>query len=82
VRAAVETARREAPAAAEPAQTDPAREAVLAVQAAIFGLTESELADRIGVAEAEANAIAARLLAAGRIGRRGKRLVAAEGSAR
>lgn len=83
VRAAVETARREAPAAAELApQTDPAREAVLAVQAAIFGLTESELADRIGVAEAEANAIATRLLAAGRIGRRGKRLVAAEGSAR
>jgi hypothetical protein len=52
------------------------------VQAAIFGLTESELAEHIGVPEEEAKALASSLLAAGRLGRRGKRLVAAEGGAR
>jgi hypothetical protein len=53
---------------------------VLAVQSAIFGLSEAELGDRLGLSEQEAASIASRLLSARRIGRRGKRLVAAEGS--
>jgi hypothetical protein len=85
VRAAADAARREAPAPAAPApepQRDPSREVLLAVQAALFGLTESELAEQMGVPEAEAAALASRLIAAGRLGRRGKRLVAAEGGVR
>jgi hypothetical protein len=51
------------------------------VQAALFGLTESELARHIGVDETEAKAIAIQLVDQGRLGRRGKRLVlAAEGA--
>ena len=78
-------------AAARPAEALPARSsapappaagaALLAVQAALFGLTEAELADHIGVPEAEATAIARDLVAQGRLGRRGKRLVMAAGGA-
>ncbi len=60
---------------------DLAADAILAVQSAIFGLSEAELGERLGVPEPEAVAIAARLVSARRIGRRGKRLVAAEGNA-
>ena len=56
---------------------DLARDALHAVQAAIFGLTEAELAGSLEVPEAEASALAARLVSAGRLARRGKRLVAA-----
>jgi hypothetical protein len=45
------------------------------VQAALFGLTEAELSERIGVPEPEAAALAQRLVAQGRLGRRGKRFV-------
>jgi hypothetical protein len=85
VRAACDAARREAPAPAEPEAPpahDPAREVLQAVQAALFGITEEELAEHLGVPESEAKALAGRLLAAGRIGRRGKRLVLAEGGTR
>ncbi len=85
VRAACDAARREAPAPVEPEAPparDPAGEVLQAVQAALFGLTEEELAEHLGVPESEAKALAGRLLAAGRIGRRGKRLVLAEGGSR
>jgi hypothetical protein len=52
------------------------------VQAALFGLTEDELAEQMGVPADEARALVGRLLSAGRLGRRGKRLVLAEGGAR
>jgi hypothetical protein len=64
----------------EPPARDVAAEAVLAVQAAIFGLTEDELAGSLGVQQADAADLAARLVAAGRLGRRGMRLVAAQGA--
>jgi len=80
VRAAAEAACREAPAPAPEPLRDISHEAVLAVQSAIFGLSEAELGDRLGLPEQEAASIASRLLSARRIGRRGKRLVAAEGS--
>jgi hypothetical protein len=80
VRAAAEAACREAPEpAAEPVR-DIAGEALLAVQSAIFGLSEAELGERLGLPEQEAASIASRLLSSRRIGRRGKRLVAAEGA--
>ena len=60
--------------AAPPAE-GPAAQALQAVQAALFGLTESELAAHIGVPEPEAAALAQKLVAAGQLGRRGKRLV-------
>ena len=85
VRAACEAARSEAPAPVEPAAPparDPAAEVLQAVQAALFGLTEQEIAEHVGVPEDEARALAGRLLAAGRLGRRGKRLVLAEGGVR
>jgi hypothetical protein len=80
VRASVEAARREAPAPVEPAQppkNEPADQALQAVQAALFGLTESELAEHIGVPEQQAAALAQQLVASGQLGRRGKRLVLA-----
>jgi hypothetical protein len=85
VRAAVEAARHEAPAPVEPTPPsvpDPARDVLQAVQAAIFGLTESELAEHIGVPEPEAAALVQELVASGRLGRRGKRLVVTAGGAR
>lgn len=85
VRAACEAARREAPAPVEPAAPparDPAAEILQAVQAALFGLTEAEIAAHVGVPEDEARSLAGRLLAAGRLGRRGKRLVLADGGGR
>ena len=81
VRAAAEAACREAPPPPEEPVRDLAGDAILAVQSAIFGLSEAELGERLGVPEPEAVAIAARLVSARRIGRRGKRLVAAEGNA-
>jgi HEAT repeat protein len=71
--AAVEAPR----AAVESALPDIARDVVHAVQAAIFGLTEPELARVLAMPEPEASAIAARLVSAGSLARRGKRLVAA-----
>ncbi|MFN2579483.1 MAG: hypothetical protein ABR607_17590, partial [Pyrinomonadaceae bacterium] len=46
VRAAIEAATREAPLPTKPPARDIAAEAVLAVQSAIFGLSEAELAER------------------------------------
>jgi hypothetical protein len=57
---------------------DLAREAVLAIQTAIFGLTDTELAAALSVPEAVAGPLVARLISSGRLTRRGKRLVAAE----
>ena len=85
VRAACDAARREAPAPVEPEPPpvrDPAAEVLQAVQAALFGLTEQEIAEHVGMPEDEARMLAGRLLAAGRLGRRGKRLVLAEGALR
>jgi hypothetical protein len=65
------------PPAAAPGDED----AILAVQSAIFGLTEDELAARTGLDAGAARALAGRLVAQGRLGRRGKRLVIAEGGA-
>jgi hypothetical protein len=59
---------------------DLAREAVLAIQTAIFGLTDSELASALSVPEAVAGPLVARLVSSGRLIRRGKRLVAAQAS--
>jgi HEAT repeats len=56
---------------------DLAGDAVLAVQTAIFGLTEAELADALSVPVPEMPALVASLVSAGRLARRGKRLVAA-----
>ena len=84
VKASVDASRREAPLQAAkppPAEPDPAGEVLQAVQAALFGLTESELAEHIGVPEPQATALANQLLAQGRLGRRGKRLVLAAGGA-
>jgi hypothetical protein len=81
VRAAAAAAQNDAALPPEPAASDPAREAVQAVQAAIFGLTDKELAEHIGVAESEASEIAVRLVAQGRLARRGKRLIFAQGGA-
>ncbi len=85
VRAACKAARREAPAPAEPRSStprDPAADVLQAVQAALFGLTEDELAEHMGVPADQVRALAGRLLSAGRLGRRGKRLVLTEGGAR
>jgi hypothetical protein len=85
VRAACDAARREAPAPVEPEAPpprDPSADVLQAVQAALFGLTEDELAEQMGVPADEARALVGRLLSAGRLGRRGKRLVLAEGAAR
>jgi hypothetical protein len=63
-----------------PAARDVDREAVLAVQTAIFGLTESELSAALSLSEAETSALVAALVGTGRLARRGKRLVAAAGA--
>jgi hypothetical protein len=84
VRAAAKAATTEAAAPLREApgsEKDPAFEAVHAVQAAIFGLTDTELAERIGVGESEAARLATDLVAQGRLARRGKRLVFAQGGA-
>jgi hypothetical protein len=52
-------------------------DAITAVQAAIFGLTETELARHLSIADAQALDLANRLVAAGRLARRGKRFVVA-----
>ncbi|HEY2028794.1 MAG TPA: hypothetical protein VGH20_06260 [Myxococcales bacterium] len=62
-------------------EKDAAGEALHAVQAAIFGLTDTELAERIGLGESEATQLATALVAQGRLARRGKRLVFAQGGA-
>lgn len=64
------------PAAAAQAR-DLAGDAVLAVQTAIFGLTEAELAEALSLPAPEMPALVASLVSAGRLSRRGKRLVAA-----
>ena len=79
VRAATGAAQSEAPPPVP--QKDPADDALHAVQAAIFGLTDAELAEHIGVGEGEALKLAAQLVAQGRLTRRGKRLVSAQGGA-
>jgi HEAT repeats len=79
VRAATGAAQSEGPPPAP--EKDPSHEALHAVQAAIFGLTEAELAQHIGMPEKDAVAVAARLVAQGRLTRRGKRLVSAQGGA-
>jgi len=79
VRAATSAAQSEAPPPAP--EKDPAHDALHAVQAAIFGLTDAELAEHIGVPESQAFALAAQLVAQGRLTRRGKRLVSAQGGA-
>ena len=57
----------------------------IGVEWGVFGIIAERLVvileERLGVPEPEAVAIAARLVSARRIGRRGKRLVAAEGNA-
>jgi len=71
-----------------PAQQEPlppprnlTREALEAVQATIFGLTEAELSDTLGLAVKDVDALAARLLDGGQLTRRGKRLVLNSGAA-
>ena len=71
-------AMRPAMAESESGGRDLAREAVLAIQTAIFGLTDSELAAALSVPEAVAGPLVARLVSSGRLTRRGKRLVAAQ----
>ena len=80
VRSVRKIASTETKAAPLPRQRDVAQDALLAVQAAIFGLTESELAETLGLPEPEAGKVAARLVQDGHLGRRGKRLVAAQGA--
>jgi hypothetical protein len=58
---------------------DLGRDAVLAVQTAIFGMTEAELAEALSLPGSEVPALVASLVSAGRLTRRGKRLVAAAG---
>ena len=62
--------------AAAPAR-DLVRDAVLAVQTAIFGMTENELGEALSLPESEVPALVASLVSSGRLARRGKRLVAA-----
>jgi len=71
---------RAAPVRAVPPSGGPrdlAGDAVLAVQTAIFGLTEAELAEALSLPAPEMPALVASLVSAGRLARRGKRLVAA-----
>ena len=85
VRSACDASRREAAAPIEPPPApvrDPGDDVLQVVQAALFGLTEEEIAEHIGMPEDEARALTGRLIVAGRLGRRGKRLVLAEGGAR
>ena len=77
VRAAASTREPDAAQLARAPAREPASEAITAVQAAIFGLTEPELAGQLAIALDEANHLAARLVASGRLARRGKRLVLA-----
>ena len=67
------------PAAPELPDRDAGRDAVLAVQTAIFGMTEDELAEALSLPVSEVSALVASLVSAGRLARRGKRLVAAAG---
>ena len=70
-----------APKAPPPMQSGPADQVLLAIQAALFGLTESELAEHTGVPEPEISLLAQKMVASGQLGRRGKRLVLAAGGA-
>jgi len=65
------------PTPPDPARGDLASDAVLAVQTAIFGLTENELAQALSLPYAEIATLVTSLVASGRLTRRGKRLVAA-----
>ena len=56
---------------------DLAGDAVLAVQTTIFGLTEAELAEALSLPVPEIPRLVASLVSAGRLTRRGKRLIAA-----
>jgi hypothetical protein len=58
---------------------DLSRDAVVAVQTAIFGMTEAELSEALSLPVSEVPALVASLVSAGRLARRGKRLVAASG---
>jgi hypothetical protein len=60
---------------APPVAVDVGRDAVHAVRAAMFGLTEAELASAVGLAGAEAADLAERLVREGWLARRGRRLV-------
>jgi hypothetical protein len=64
------------PVVHNPIARDLQGEAILACRAAIFGLTEAELAHAISLPDHDAAQLAAQLIAAGRLARRGKRLVA------
>ena len=55
---------------------DLVRDAVLAVQTAIFGMTENELAEALSLPDSEVPALVASMVSSGRLARRGKRLVA------
>ena len=68
---------RAVPAPSELADRDLGRDAVLAVQTALFGMTEAELAEALSLPGSEVPALVASLVSAGRLARRGKRLVAA-----
>jgi hypothetical protein len=59
----------------EATANDFGRDAVHAVRAAMFGLTESELASAVGLADAEASDLAERLVRDGWLARRGRRLI-------
>jgi len=73
---------REAPEPPRPAARDLDAEALQACRAAMFGLTEDELGDALGVGAQAAGTLAARLVAGGALAMRGKRLVAPRGEER
>jgi hypothetical protein len=82
VRAAADVREPDPPVAAVPPEPprparDPEGEALGAVQAAIFGLTDAELARHLDVDDAAAHDLAESLVRSGRLARRGKRLVVA-----
>jgi hypothetical protein len=70
---------RAVPAPPELPDRDLSRDAVVAVQTAIFGMTEAELSEALSLPVSEVPALVASLVSAGRLARRGKRLVAASG---
>ena len=70
---------RAVPAPSDRSARDLASDALLAVQTAIFGLTETELAESLSLPASAISPLVASLVSAGRLTRRGKRLVAAAG---
>ncbi|MBS2026110.1 MAG: hypothetical protein JST92_27230 [Deltaproteobacteria bacterium] len=65
-----------APAPRLPKLDGHSKEALHAVRASIFGLTEVELAETLSLSTDESSALIARLVSEGRLARRGRRLVA------